>query len=104
MKLQTLKSGLSSVSATVRRAPTPSDQRMTGSSLQKRRLRLWTASPCCAVCGRLTDWPNGFELDHKVRLADGGPDVDSNCQVLCVHWDEQGRKQGCHALKTASEA
>lgn len=103
MKLRTLKPSMRQLSAGVRRAPTLSDQRMAGHKLQKRRLRLWTANPCCAMCGRFTDWPRGFELDHTVRLADGGPDEDHNCQVLCVWWDEAGRKQGCHAAKTAQE-
>lgn len=104
MRLRTLKPSMRQLTAGVRRAPTPSDQRMAGNALQRRRLRLWSARPCCAACGRLTDWPRGFELDHVVRLADGGPDEDHNCQVLCVWWDEQGKKQGCHAVKTASES
>jgi hypothetical protein len=35
-----------------------------------------------------------FELDHKVALVNGGPDVDDNCQVLCIGPD------GCHHRKT----
>ena len=61
---------------------------------------MWQEHPCCAKCGRLTDWPNGFELDHKVRLDQGGEDTEANCQVLCVWW-ELGTKRGCHADKTA---
>lgn len=80
-----------------------SPKRITGRALQARRLRLWTANPLCAACGRLTSYPRGFELDHVVRLADGGEDVDGNCQVLCVDRDAQGEKVGCHADKTARE-
>ena len=99
-----LKSTLRAMpSSSLRAAPTLSELRITGRTLQARRLRLWTASPTCAVCGRLTEWPHGFELDHIVRLADGGADADSNCQILCVYY-EAGRKAGCHADKTAGEA
>lgn len=79
---------------------------MAGRALQERRLRLWTDSPCCTKCGRLTDIAKdaevGFELDHRVRLADGGEDTDANCQVLCVEW-VAGKKAGCHAEKTSVE-
>ena len=79
---------------------------MTGRRLQDRRLRLWTADPHCAECGRLVDYPNGFELDHITPLFMGGEDVDDNCQVLCVDVDiVDGRvvKVGCHASKTAED-
>lgn len=88
-------------------APTPSEQRTAGRQLQARRLRLWSMSPHCAGCGRLVSLDGrsavGFEVDHVVRLDEGGPDTDANCQVLCAWRDEQGRKQGCHAAKTAGE-
>lgn len=103
MKLRTLKSGIRSIGSSLRAAPTLSDQRMAGRALQGRRMRLWSASPCCANCGRLTDWPHGFEVDHKVRLDQGGPDTDANCQILCVHFEVDGSKAGCHARKTAAE-
>ena len=103
MKLQTLKSTLPTLAPRLPRANTPSDLRMAGRALQARRLRLWSASPFCAACGKLTDWPRGFELDHEVRLADGGHDTDENSQVLCVEWKD-GIKQGCHAEKTKAEA
>ena len=106
MKLHTLKVGLSVLRPTLGRAPTRSDLRMAGRALQERRLRLWTRSPCCAKCGRLTDIAKdaalGFELDHEIRLADGGEDTDANCQVLCVEW-VCGKKAGCHAEKTRRE-
>jgi 5-methylcytosine-specific restriction endonuclease McrA len=78
-------------------APTPSEQRMAGRKLQARRLRVWSASPHCAECGKLTDYPNGFDLDHKVALDNGGQDTDENCQVLCNGPD------GCHVRKTARD-
>jgi hypothetical protein len=77
-------------------------ERITGRALQARRLRMWTASPYCAHCGRLTAWPRGFELDHKVRLTDGGGDEDSDTQVLCIAW-VNGVKTGCHVEKSQRE-
>lgn len=81
-----------------------SERRMTGSALQRRRERLWLSQPTCVGCGRLTEFPHGFELDHRVPLWQGGADTDANCQILCVWYDEQGNKRGCHAEKTGEEA
>ena len=71
------------------------DRRMTGHALINRRKRLWVASPTCAMCGLLTAYPHGFEMDHVVPLHAGGSDTDDNCQVLCI---------GCHRTKTARDA
>ena len=70
--------------------------RMRGRKLQERRLRVWKDNPCCARCGVLTNYPDGFQLDHKVPLFKGGPDTDANCQVLCL-------RNGCHEEKTAQD-
>ncbi|MCY1545146.1 hypothetical protein D9M68_810740 [compost metagenome] len=78
--------------------PTTKDRRMTGRKLQDRRLRVWSKNPCCAHCGKLCDFPAGFELDHKIPLFQGGADAEENCQVLCSGPD------GCHAKKSAAEA
>lgn len=72
-------------------------KRITGAHLQARRLRIWAASPHCAMCSKLVAYPRGFELDHIQALkANGGKgaDVDVNCQVLC---------HPCHAVKTAKD-
>lgn len=103
MKLRTLRSTLPSVPSKLRVAPTPSGARMRGRALQARRWRIWSLNPCCAVCGRVTAFPGGFELDHRVPLHAGGPDTDENCQVLCVHFDAAGEKVGCHAEKTRAD-
>lgn len=76
------------------------DGRLRGRKAQARRLRLWSANPCCAKCGRLTNYPDGFEADHIVPLFKGGEDAEENMQILCVHRDAQGRKSGCHEDKT----
>lgn len=103
MALKMLKSTLPRLDSSLKPAPTASDQRITGRRLQARRHRIWRASPYCAMCGRLTDWPYGFELDHVVALANGGADTDANCQVLCIVWMDGGVKAGCHIDKTAQD-
>ncbi|HBO1489874.1 TPA: HNH endonuclease, partial [Pseudomonas aeruginosa] len=50
-----------------------------------------------AMCGKLCDFPSGFELDHNVPLFKGGEDTEENCQVLCSGPD------GCHAKKTNAD-
>jgi 5-methylcytosine-specific restriction protein A len=73
------------------------DGRLRGRKAQARRLRLWSKNPCCARCGKLTQWPDGFEADHIVALAHGGDDDESNMQVLCAG------PTGCHAKKSLAE-
>ena len=68
-----------------------SDGRLRGRALQARRLRIWSAHPHCARCGRLTDYPQGFQLDHRIPLFKGGEDKEENLQVLCIQ---------CHDTKT----
>lgn len=58
---------------------------------------MWLKSPYCAMCGRVTEYPSGFELDHIIPLFAGGTDDESNCQVLCNGDD------GCHKIKTRSD-
>lgn len=77
--------------------PEKSLPRLAGRALQKRRLSVWTRDPTCAMCGRLTDYPDGFELDHKTPLFKGGQDTEDNCQVLCKG------PSGCHNRKTAED-
>ncbi len=102
-RLTTMQPRVSEVQQARVPVDTTAQRRMTGRALQARRLRIWASSPRCAGCGRLTRFPDGFELDHKVALFAGGADEDANCQVLCVSIDEAGRKAGCHADKTAAE-
>lgn len=104
MKLTTLRSPLSAPTSRLAQAPTRSDKRITGRTLQARRLRLWTRNPHCVDCQRLTDYPSGFELDHEIPLEQGGKDTDENCRIRCVWWDTDGSKQGCHEAKTKREA
>ena len=67
---------------------------LRGRALQTRRLRLWAIDPNCKACGTLTNYPDGFQLDHKVPLFKGGADEDENLQVLCIK---------CHDAKTMKD-
>lgn len=103
MRLRTHKPNLRTLDKPRKRVGGSADKRMTGRKLQDRRLKIWTENPHCAACGTLTNYPDGFELDHKVRLDRGGQDTEDNCQVLCSWIDDEGNKHGCHAEKTARE-
>jgi 5-methylcytosine-specific restriction protein A len=77
--------------------------RLRGRALQTARLRIWTAAPHCAMCGRLVAYPAGFELDHIVGVAHHeSSNDDANMQVLCVD-KVDGRDVGCHAAKSSAE-
>ncbi|WP_219906060.1 HNH endonuclease [Pseudomonas aeruginosa] len=82
-KIPTLAPRLQQVGSKLKATASTSERRMTGSRLQKRRYRLWLASPQCAECGVMVAYPGGFELDHKVPLFQGGEDTEENCQILC---------------------
>ncbi|CAI3795819.1 HNH endonuclease signature motif containing protein [Rheinheimera sp. MM224] len=97
-KLKMLQPRLSSSAAKVIKTTTTKDNRITGRRLQNRRFNMWKKDPHCALCGRLVDYPSGFELDHKVPLVLGGEDLEQNCQILCC-----GGKDTCHEQKTKQD-
>src|SRR5687768_4467865 len=67
--------------------------RLVGRALQARNLRIKERDKyTCKACGRVTE---DGEVDHRVSLARGGSEDDSNCQWLC--------RMPCHADKTARE-
>lgn len=66
--------------------------RTRGRALQALRLRTWSADPYCKMCGKLTEYPGGFELDHVVPLFKGGD--DTTVQILCPP---------CHGKKTEKD-
>jgi len=106
-RLKMLKSPLKMATTQITKVHVVADRRITGRRLQARRLSVWKRDPTCAVCGRLVAYPQGFELDHKVPLFMGGEDIEENCQVLCVRFEDDGGrrvKAGCHASKTTAEA
>lgn len=49
----------------------------------------------CQTCMRAGRFTVAEEVDHIVRLADGGTDADDNLASIC---------KPCHAIKTAAEA
>lgn len=103
MRLRTIKSSLRTLGSGQRKVQSRSDQRVWGRASQARRLRLWTVNPYCVDCKKLTDFPNGFEIDHEIPVEVGGSEDDDNLAVRCVWWDEQGKKRGCHEVKTQRE-
>lgn len=81
-------------------SPDKDRPRLRGRQAKARRLRVWTAAcGVCAKCGMLTNYPDGFEADHRVPLHKDGLDDESNLQVLCAG---PGTNQ-CHREKTASD-
>ncbi|WP_460734171.1 HNH endonuclease [Lysobacter tyrosinilyticus] len=97
-RLKTLKPRLQGLPDRLQSLPRTATRRaVTGRQLQQRRLSVWTkAEGCCARCGCLMAWPNGFELDHVVPLFKGGQDTEENTQILCI-------ENGCHASKTRED-
>lgn len=72
----------------------PDVKRTTGRKLQAQRAALFAANPWCAIC-----LPKGMRVlaqirDHKVPLAEGGSDEDSNIQGIC---------KPCDKVKSAAE-
>lgn len=76
------------------KAFTVASRRITGVALQRRRLAVWSKNPLCNHCQLFVSYPSGFELDHIIPLWQGGQDVESNCQILCVE---------CHKKKTVED-
>lgn len=105
MKLRTVVPRVQMAESSRVKVPVIADRRITGRALQSRRYAVWLRDPRCACCGIGVLYPHGFELDHVVRLADGGEDTEENCQVLCVRYDLVNGvcvKAGCHAEKSAA--
>lgn len=71
------------------------DGRLRGRALQARRLKVWTQDPHCQHCGKLVDYPDGFQLDHKQAVHKVGENLDDEAvQVLCLP---------CHDAKTMKD-
>ena len=69
-------------------------KRITGRRLQARRADLFRRKPLCEMCeaaGRVT---LATIRDHRIPLAEGGADDETNEQALC---------EDCHAIKTKAE-
>lgn len=102
-RLKTLPPRLAKAPSRQMETTSTRERRMTGRRLQDRRWRLWQKDPHCSRCGRLVEYPGGFELDHKIPIYLGGEDTEDNCQILCVYVDPVKGKSGCHIDKTKSD-
>lgn len=69
-------------------------KRITGRTLQRLRERLFSAEPLCAECSRQGRVAEATERDHIIPLSEGGEDIESNVQGLCL---------SCHEAKSKAE-
>lgn len=69
--------------------------RIRGAKLQAMRARLFQQQPVCELCERGGVGVVATIRDHRIPLAEGGTEDESNVQALCAN---------CHAIKTAAEA
>ncbi len=99
-RLTTLRPRATSAQSRLRNSTTK-DRRITGSKLQNIRFKMWKENPYCAICGKLTQYPYGFQIDHKIPLEQGGSESQENRQLLCTTVDEV---EGCHEKKTREES
>ena len=70
-------------------------KRITGRKLQRMRSELFKRQPLCEVCERAGRVTLASIRDHRIPLAEGGPDDASNEQAIC---------QPCHEAKSLAEA
>jgi 5-methylcytosine-specific restriction protein A len=75
--------------------PVNETKRITGRRLQAMRVELFTRKPLCEECERLGRVTLATVRDHRIPLAEGGPDDTTNEQALC---------EPCHAVKTKAES
>ncbi|APW38981.1 restriction endonuclease [Rhodoferax koreense] len=77
-----------------RQARTPT-KRITGRRLQAMRAALFMRQPLCEVCDGLGIVTLATIRDHRIPLAEGGADDESNEQAICAP---------CHEEKSLAEA
>lgn len=75
-----------------KRADAP--KRITGRKLQRMRQALFQRQPLCEICEQAGLARLATQRDHRIPLAEGGQDDESNEQALC---DE------CHEAKSLQE-
>jgi len=73
----------------------PTVPRVRGRELQRRRARLHARQPWCAICRQPLLTLNAMIRDHRIPLAEGGLDDETNEQPLCA---------SCSKTKTESES
>lgn len=75
--------------------PANATKRITGRRLQRMRADLFRRKPMCEECERHGRVKLATQRDHKVPLAEGGADDETNEQALC---------DDCHEAKSLQEA
>jgi 5-methylcytosine-specific restriction protein A len=68
---------------------------MAGARLQAARKRLFEREPWCEPCKRAGRLTPATLRDHRIPLAEGGADDESNEQAICKR---------CHRAKTHAES
>lgn len=70
--------------------------RIRGRQGVARRAAFLRMHPLCVACERAGRITEATEVDHIIRLVDGGSDEDTNKQALCgpCHKDKTAREQG----------
>lgn len=105
MKLTTLKPRLLAANTTRVKPLTQTPgvtPRQRGRAGMERRARLLIASPLCAICLQRGLTTAAIEVDHVIPLHQGGPDIDSNTQNLCVPCHQEKTKQDGSAWRRGS--
>ena len=75
-------------------------QRVTGRKLVERNKRVKARDLFrCQACDQCFP-PRLLQVDHKIPLAQGGTEDESNLQSLCI----AGPTGGCHGAKSRQEA
>jgi 5-methylcytosine-specific restriction protein A len=69
-------------------------KRITGRRLQRARAELFARQPLCEQCEAKGVVRLATQRDHRVPLAEGGTEDDTNVQALC---------DACHAAKSDGE-
>jgi 5-methylcytosine-specific restriction protein A len=75
-------------------AAAPPPARIRGRALQDARAALFAAHPYCVACLALGRHTRATIRDHRIPLAEGGPDDATNVQPLCqAHSDHKTRAE-----------
>lgn len=98
--LSSLPQRTATLTSRLRRLPKPAPEpmgtkRISGGGWQKFRRRWLAHHPYCVHCSTESRPVIGCEVDHIKPLWEGGLNVDSNYQTLCIP---------CHEAKSAEEA
>ena len=77
--------------------------RLGASKRARRNARLLQREPLCRHCRAEGRYTPADEVDHIVPLADGGAEVDGNCQPLCTPHHQIKTMRECEARARTGE-